>query len=51
MNSEAQRVVEYVNEFKKYLDNQSKFGKYSVGNVLLITAQIPQVMELKDNKN
>ena len=48
MDSEAQKVGEDVNEFKKYLDNQSKFGKYSVGNVLLITAQMPQAMELKD---
>lgn len=48
MDSETQKVGEDVNEFKKYLDNQSKFGKYSVGNVLLITAQMPQAMELKD---
>lgn len=48
MDSEAQKVGEDVNEFKKYLDNQSKFGKYSVGNVLLITAQMPQAMKLKD---
>ena len=51
MDSEAQKVGEDVNEFKKYLDNQSKFGKYSVGNVLLITAQMPQAMELKDLKS
>lgn len=51
MDSEAQKVGEDVNEFKRYLDNQSKFGKYSVGNVLLITAQMPQAMELKDLKS
>lgn len=36
------------NKFKQYLDTQSRFRRYSVGNVLLIMAQKPQATRLKD---
>ena len=35
-------------KFQQYLDTQSRFRKYSVGNVLLIMAQKPQATRLKD---
>ena len=36
------------NKFKTYLDVQSKFDKYSVGNALLITSQMPNATQLKE---
>ena len=36
------------NKFRQYLDIQSRFRRYSVGNVLLIMAQKPQATRLKD---
>jgi hypothetical protein len=30
------------------LDSQSKFDNYSVGNALLVTAQMPQATQLRD---
>lgn len=35
-------------KFQQYLDMQSRFRKYSVGNVLLVLAQKPQATRLKD---
>lgn len=35
-------------KFKQYLDTQSRFRKYSTGNVLLIMAQRPNATRLKD---
>ena len=35
-------------EFKAYLDAQATFDKYSVGNALLITAQMPTATQIKD---
>ena len=35
-------------EFKKYLDTNSKFEQYSVANNLLITAQMPEATVLRD---
>lgn len=35
-------------KFKQYLDIQSTFDKYSVGNALLITAQMPNATQIKD---
>lgn len=34
--------------FKTYLDIQGKFDKYSVGNALLITSQMPNATQLKE---
>lgn len=35
-------------KFKAYLDTQATFDKYSVGNALLITAQMPTATQIKD---
>jgi len=37
--------------FKQYLDIQSKFEKYSVGNSLLILKQFPEAMLFKDKQS
>lgn len=39
------------NLFMKYLDLQSKFTKYSVGNVLLVLSKYPKAEEFRDKKN
>ena len=44
----AEEVVTDINKYKQYLDVQSKFDKYSVGNALLITAQNPSATRLRD---
>lgn len=44
----AEEIVKSGEMFKKYLDSQSKFEQYSVGNALLITAQMPEATMLKD---
>lgn len=44
----AQEIVNDGKMFKKYLDSQSKFEQYSVGNTLLITAQMPEATILRD---
>lgn len=36
--------------FKTYLDVQSRFDRYSVGNAILITAQMPEATRLADFK-
>ncbi|MEI3402399.1 MAG: hypothetical protein V8R51_08955 [Clostridia bacterium] len=35
-------------KFKASLDTQATFDKYSVGNALLITAQMPTATQIKD---
>lgn len=47
----AERIVQDKQSFKKYLDTQAKFGQYSVGNTLLILAQMPEATILKDYEN
>ena len=47
----AEKIVTSGEEFKKYLDNQSKFDNYSVGNALLVTAQMPKAIMLRDMAN
>lgn len=42
------RIIQDKQEFKKYLDTQAKFGQYSVGNALLILAQMPDATMLRD---
>ncbi len=44
----AEKIVTDGNELKKYLDSQSKFDSYSVGNALLITAQMTKATQLRD---
>ena len=48
IDTTAEKIVTNGNEFKEYLDIQSKFEGYSVGNALLVKAQMPQATELKD---
>lgn len=44
----ADEVSRDGDKFQQYLDTQSRFRRYSVGNVLLIMAQKPQATRLKD---
>ena len=48
INTTAEKIVTSENEFRKYLDSQSNFEYYSVGNALLVTAQMPEAKQLKD---
>lgn len=48
IDTTAEKIVQDGQEFKKYLDTQSKFEQYSVGNNLLITAQMPEATVLRD---
>ena len=44
----ARKITENGQMYKTYLDVQSKFPTYSVGNALLVTAQNPKATQLKD---
>lgn len=44
----AEKIVTSGEEFKKYLDSQSKFDNYSVGNALLVSSQMPKATQLRD---
>lgn len=44
----AEDIINDNSKFQKYLDIQSHFDKYSVGNALLITAQYPEATQLKE---
>lgn len=46
----ATKITEDSNLYQTYLDVQSKFPTYSVGNALLVTAQNPKATQLKDVK-
>ena len=46
----AKSVSTYGDKLKSYLDVQSRFNKYSVGNALLITTQLPGATKLADYK-
>ena len=46
----ATKVTEDSKLYQTYLDVQSKFPTYSVGNALLVTAQNPKATQLKDVK-
>lgn len=48
IDTTAEKIVQDGQEFRKYLDTQSKFEQYSVGNSLLITAQMPEATVLRD---
>lgn len=43
-----ERIKGDTSNFKSYLDTQSRFDKYSVGNALLINAQMPNAIQLKE---
>lgn len=44
----ASEIVNDNEKFKTYLDVQCRMDKYSVGNALLITAQMPNATQLKE---
>ena len=44
----AKKITQYGENYKAYLDVQSRFPSYSVGNALLVTAQNPKATQLKD---
>lgn len=46
----ATKITEDSKLYQTYLDVQSKFPTYSVGNALLVTAQNPKAIQLKDVK-
>lgn len=46
MNRQSMNILKDIDLFKKYLDIQSIFEKYSVGNVLLILSQAPNTKQL-----
>ena len=48
IDTTAEDISENGEKFKTYLDVQSHFDRYSVGNALLITAQMPQATQFKD---
>lgn len=47
----AKSVSTYGDKLKSYLDVQSRFNKYSVGNALLIATQLPGATKLADYKS
>lgn len=51
IDTTAEKIVTNGNQFKQYLDVQSNFEGYSVGNALLVKAQMPQATELKDRES
>lgn len=44
----AEKITENGENYKTYLNVQSRFPTYSVGNALLVTAQNPKATQLKD---
>ena len=50
IDATAEKIVTNGNEFKQYLDVQSNFEGYSVGNALLVKAQMPQAIILEPRR-
>lgn len=50
MNNQTLKIVNDISLFKKYLDIQCKFEKYSVGNILLLQSQAPNTKQLNKEK-
>ena len=48
IDTTTEKVATSGDELKKYLDSQSKFDGYSVGNALLVSAQMPKATQLRD---
>lgn len=44
----AERIVQNNQEFKQYLNTKSRFEQYSVGNTLLVMAQMPNATMVRD---
>ena len=51
MDKTSEKVITSGDDFKEYLDMQSRFNNYSVGNNLLILAQMPKATYLRDFNN
>lgn len=47
----TEKIITSGEDFKKYLDVQSTFDSYSVGNALLVTTQMPNATLLRDEKS
>lgn len=48
IDTTADEIKTDLNKYLSYLDIQGRFDKYSVGNGLLITSQMPNATQLKD---
>ena len=48
IDSTAETICKDSQKFRAYLDVQSRFDRYSIGNALLVTAQKPKATVLKD---
>jgi len=48
IDTTAESVSRDSNKFRSYLDVQSRFDRYSIGNALLVMAQMPEAVQLKD---
>lgn len=48
VDSTAEAIAQDGGKFQEYLDVQSHFDRYSVGNALLIAAQMPKAVQLRD---
>ena len=48
IDKKAQEIATNPELFKTYLDVQARFDKYSVGNALLITEQMPNATQIRD---
>lgn len=48
MNDMTEKVASEADAFKQFLDIQSRFDRFSVGNVMLIAAQMPDAKRLGD---
>lgn len=48
IDSTAETICKDSQKFRTYLDVQSRFDRYSIGNALLVTAQKPKATVLKD---
>lgn len=48
MNEMTEEVASSASAFKRYLDVQSRLDRFSVGNVMLVAAQMPEATRLGD---
>ena len=48
IDTTAEEIGRDSNKFRSYLDVQSHFDRYSIGNALLVTAQNPKATQLRD---
>ena len=48
MNRKTTEIIKSGDDFRKYLDIQSKFYKHSVGNCLVLLDKMPNATQIKD---